>query len=28
MMNFNAAISNLRLEELRLQGNKYTWSNM
>jgi hypothetical protein len=27
-MNFNAAISNLRLEELRLQGNKYTWSNM
>jgi hypothetical protein len=28
MMNFNAVISNLRLEELRLQGDKYTWSNM
>jgi hypothetical protein len=24
---FNDAISNLRLEELKLYGNKYTWSN-
>jgi hypothetical protein len=28
MSAFNAAISNLRLEELKLSGNRYTWSNM
>jgi exonuclease III len=28
MLAFNAAISNLRLEELKLSGNRYTWSNM
>jgi hypothetical protein len=27
MLNFNAAISSLRLEELKLVGNKFTWSN-
>jgi hypothetical protein len=27
MLAFNDAISNLRLEELKLYGNKYTWSN-
>jgi hypothetical protein len=27
MMEFNAAISNQRLEELRLHGAKYTWTN-
>jgi hypothetical protein len=27
MLDFNAAISNLRLEELRLHVSKYTWSN-
>jgi hypothetical protein len=27
MMAFNAAISNLGLEELKLYGNKYTWTN-
>lgn len=27
MLNFNAAISNLRLEELKLSGNKFTWTN-
>jgi hypothetical protein len=28
MLVFDAAISNLRLEELKLSGNRYTWSNM
>jgi hypothetical protein len=28
MLAFNAAISNIRLEELKLSGNRYTWSNM
>jgi exonuclease III len=28
MLAFNATISNLRLEELKLSGNRYTWSNM
>jgi exonuclease III len=28
MLNFNAAISNLRIEELKLHGNIFTWSNM
>jgi hypothetical protein len=27
MLNFDAVISNLRLEELKLFGNKYTWTN-
>jgi hypothetical protein len=27
MLNFNVAISNLRLEELKIFGNKYTWAN-
>jgi hypothetical protein len=27
MLNFNAAISSLMLEELTLIGNKYTWTN-
>jgi hypothetical protein len=27
MLKFNAAISNLRLEELQLIGNKFTWTN-
>jgi hypothetical protein len=27
MLNFNVAISSLRLEELKLIGNKYTWMN-
>jgi hypothetical protein len=27
MVQFNAALSRLRLEELRLQGNKFTWTN-
>jgi hypothetical protein len=27
MLAFNDAISNLRLEELKLYGNKFTWSN-
>jgi hypothetical protein len=28
MLRFNDAISNLRLEELQLVGNRFTWSNM
>jgi exonuclease III len=28
MLNFNAFISNLRIEELKLHGNRFTWSNM
>jgi hypothetical protein len=28
MLAFNIAISNLGLEELKLSGNWYTWSNM
>jgi hypothetical protein len=28
MLSFNAAISSLRVEELKLNGNKFTWSNM
>jgi hypothetical protein len=28
MLNFNVAISNLRIEELKLHGNRYTWLNM
>jgi hypothetical protein len=27
MLQFTAAISSQRLEELQLVGNKYTWSN-
>jgi hypothetical protein len=27
MLSFNATLSNLRLEELKLFGNKYTWTN-
>jgi hypothetical protein len=27
MMEFNAAIGNQRLEELKLNGAKYTWTN-
>jgi hypothetical protein len=27
MLNFNAAVSALRLEKLKLLGNKYTWTN-
>jgi exonuclease III len=27
MLRFNAVISNLRLEELKLNGNKFTWTN-
>jgi hypothetical protein len=27
MLNFNAAISSLRLEELKFNGNKFTWIN-
>jgi hypothetical protein len=27
MLRFNAAISNLWLKELKLYGNKYTWTN-
>jgi hypothetical protein len=27
MLQFNAAMSNLRLEELKLIGNKFTWTN-
>jgi hypothetical protein len=27
MLEFNATISNLRLEEIKLYGNKFTWSN-
>jgi hypothetical protein len=27
MLRFNAAISNQRLEELKLMGNKFTWTN-
>jgi hypothetical protein len=27
MLDFNVAISNLRLEELRLHGSRYTWSS-
>jgi endonuclease/exonuclease/phosphatase family metal-dependent hydrolase len=27
MLEFNNAINNLRLEELKLFGNKYTWTN-
>jgi hypothetical protein len=27
MLNFNAAISSLRLEELKLNGNKFTLAN-
>jgi hypothetical protein len=27
MLSFNASINNLRLEELKLYGNCYTWSN-
>jgi hypothetical protein len=27
MLAFNDAINNLRLEELKLYGNKYIWSN-
>jgi hypothetical protein len=27
LMEFNAAISNQRLEELKLHGTKYTWTN-
>jgi hypothetical protein len=27
MLQFNAAISNLRLEEIKLIGNKFTWTN-
>jgi hypothetical protein len=27
MLKFNAAISNLRLEELQLVDNKFTWTN-
>jgi hypothetical protein len=27
MLKFNMAISNLILEELRLHGNRYNWSN-
>jgi hypothetical protein len=28
MLAFDAAISNIRLEELKLSENRYTWSNM
>jgi hypothetical protein len=28
MLDFNAAISSLRLEEIKLMGNKFTWTNM
>jgi hypothetical protein len=28
MLAINAAISNIRLEELKLSGNRYTWFNM
>jgi hypothetical protein len=27
MLSFNLVVSNLRLEELQLIGNKYTWTN-
>jgi hypothetical protein len=27
MLGFNSAISSLGLEELKLYGNKYTWTN-
>jgi hypothetical protein len=27
MLDFNVAITNLRLEELRLHGSRYTWSS-
>jgi hypothetical protein len=27
MLSFNAVMSNLRIEELKLHGNKYTWTN-
>jgi hypothetical protein len=28
MLTFNSGISNLGLEELKLYGNKFTWTNM